>query len=62
MELIENKRMNKDIVEFEFKENCSPLKRQHLSQSIKEIIKIKNIDNDDATSKEQIFNYIISID
>ena len=59
MELIENKRMNKDIVEFEFKENCSPLKRQHLSQSIKEIIKIKNIDNDDATSKEQIFNYII---
>ena len=49
MELIENKRMNKDIVEFEFKENCSPLKRQHLSQSIKEIIKIKNIDNDDAT-------------
>lgn len=59
MELIENKQMNKDIVEFEFKENCSPLKRQNLSQSIKEIIKIKNIDNDDTTSKEQILNYII---
>lgn len=58
MELIENKEMNKDVVEFSFDKTCSPLERKKLSESIKEIIKIKTYDGE-IYSKEQILNYII---
>lgn len=56
MEMFEGKEMNKDIVEFSYRQ-CSPLKRAKLSESIKEILNIKT--SSVNKSKNKILNYII---
>lgn len=56
MEMFQGKEMNKDIVEFSYRQ-CSPLKRAKLSESIKEILNIKT--SSVNKSKNKILNYII---
>ena len=56
MEMLQGKEMNKDIVEFSYRQ-CSPLKRAKLSESIKEILNIKT--SSVNSSKNKILNYII---
>ena len=55
---MENRKMNKDKVEFEFNQHCSPLRRNHLRESIKEIVTLKAINQN--KSKEQIIDYLIN--